>query len=37
MKIVDWKTVNQGDNFTVLGLDEEGKVYFWKEGKWHEL
>lgn len=37
MSIKDWKIVNQGENFTVLGMDFDGKIYFWKEGTWHEL
>lgn len=37
MKIKDFKIVNQGENFTVLGISDDDRIYFWKEGKWHEL
>lgn len=37
MKILEFKIVNQGDTFTVLGIGEDNKIYFWKEGKWNEL
>jgi len=35
--IADWKIVNQGDNFTVLGFTKDGRIVYWKEGKWNEL
>lgn len=33
----EWKIVEQGDNFTVLCLGNDDKIYYWKDGKWNEL
>ncbi len=37
MKIQPWKVVGDSANFTVLGVDEEGKVHYWKDQKWNLL
>jgi hypothetical protein len=37
IEIMDWKVVSTGENFTVLGLTEDQKVYFWRDGQWNEL
>jgi hypothetical protein len=35
--IREWKTVGGQENFTVLGLGTDNKVYFWKDKQWNEL
>lgn len=35
--IKEWKVIGDNTNFTVLGIDEQNWVYYWKEGKWHIL
>lgn len=35
--IIDWKIVGDATNFTVLGMNKNGEVLFWKEGKWNVL
>ena len=35
--ITDWKVIGDNTNFTVLGIDLENKIYYWKEGKWNPL
>lgn len=35
--IVDWKVVGDANNFTIIGLTNEGHVVYWKDGKWNEL
>lgn len=35
--IREWKTIGSQDNFTVLGLGVDDKVYYWKDKKWNEL
>jgi hypothetical protein len=35
--ITEWKTVGTQENFTVLGLGADNKVYYWKDKKWNEL
>lgn len=35
--IKEWKVVGTQENFTVLGLDHDGKVYYWKDQKWNIL
>lgn len=35
--ITDWKVVGNHDNFTVLGMDLQHNVYYWKDGKWNPL
>jgi len=35
--IKEWKTVGGKENFTVLGLGADNKVYFWKDKQWNEL
>ena len=35
--VTDWKVIGDNTNFTVLGIDLEYKVYYWKEGKWNPL
>ena len=37
MKIVEWKTIETQENFTVLGLGDDDKVYYWKDKQWNEL
>ena len=37
MKIIEWRTIGTQDNFTVLGLGEDNKVYYWKDKQWNEL
>lgn len=37
MKITEWKTIGSQENFTVLGLGDDGQVYFWKDQKWNLL
>jgi hypothetical protein len=37
MKIVEWQTIGTQENFTVLGLGEDNKVYYWKDKQWNEL
>lgn len=37
MKIIEWKTIGTQENFTVLGLGEDNKVYFWRDKQWNEL
>jgi hypothetical protein len=35
--IKEWNVIGGQDNFTVLGLGADNKVYFWKDKKWNEL
>jgi hypothetical protein len=35
--IMEWKVVGAQENFTVLGLATDNKIYFWKDGKWNLL
>jgi hypothetical protein len=35
--IKEWKTVGGQENFTVLGLSTDGKIYFWRDKQWNEL
>ena len=37
IKITDWKVIGDNTNFTVLGMDEDGLIYYWKESKWNLL
>lgn len=37
MKIVEWKVIGTQENFTVLGLSDDGKIYYWKDKQWNEL
>lgn len=37
VKIIEWKVIEDKDNFTVLGMDEQGWIYFWKDAKWNIL
>jgi hypothetical protein len=37
MKIVEWKTIGDNLNFTVLGLGDDNQIYFWKDQKWNTL
>ena len=37
MKIIEWKTIGEQENFTVLGLGDDQQVYFWKDQKWNLL
>lgn len=37
MNIVEWKVIGNSENFTVLGLSDDGKIYFWKDKQWNEL
>jgi hypothetical protein len=37
MKIIEWKTIEVQENFTVLGLGDDNKVYYWKDKQWNEL
>ena len=37
MNIVEWKVIGNSENFTVLGITDDGKVYFYKEGEWKPL
>lgn len=37
INIKEWKVIGDKDNFTVLGMDEQGWVYFWKDAKWNIL
>ena len=39
VKIIEWKVIGDKDNFTVtvLGMDEQGWIYFWKDAKWNIL
>jgi hypothetical protein len=35
--ISDWKTIGGQDNFTVLGLGSDNKIYYWKDKQWNLL
>lgn len=35
--VADWKVIGDASNFTVIGLTVDGKIVYWKEGKWNEL
>jgi hypothetical protein len=35
--IKEWQTVGGPENFTVLGLGSDNKVYYWKDKQWNEL
>ncbi len=35
--IADWKVIGDASNFTVIGLTVDGKIVYWKDGKWNEL
>lgn len=37
LNIKEWKVIGDTTNFTVLGMDEQGWIYFWKDSKWHIL
>jgi len=37
MKMIEWRVVGTSENFTVLGLGEDNKIYFFKEGEWRSL
>ena len=37
INIKEWKVIGDKDNFTVLGMDEQGWIYFWKDAKWNIL
>ena len=37
MKIIEWKIIGTQENFTVLGLGEDNKIYYWKDKQWNEL
>lgn len=37
IKIVEWKVMGDKDNFTVLGIDDKGTIYYWKDKKWNIL
>lgn len=35
--IREWKTVGAQENFTVLGLGSDNKIYYWKDKQWNLL
>ena len=35
--IREWKTVGAQENFTVLGLGSDDKIYYWKDKQWNLL
>jgi hypothetical protein len=35
--IWDWKTIGTHDNFTVLGMSQDNKIYYWKDKVWNLL
>ena len=35
--ISDWKTIGGQENFTVLGLGSDNKIYYWKDKQWNLL
>ena len=35
--IREWKTVGEQENFTVLGLGSDDKIYYWKDKQWNLL
>lgn len=35
--IWDWKTIGKHDNFTVLGMSQDNKIYYWKDQTWNLL
>ncbi len=35
--IVEWKVIGDNTNFTVLGKDTSGLIYYWKDQKWNLL
>lgn len=35
--ILQWKTIGTQENFTVLGLGTDNKIYYWKDQKWNVL
>lgn len=37
MNIVEWKVVGSQENFTVLGMSDDGKIYYWKDQQWNLL
>jgi hypothetical protein len=37
MQIKEWKVIGDHTNFTVLGMDEQGWIYYWKDTKWNLL
>jgi hypothetical protein len=37
INIKEWKVIGDKDNFTVLGIDDQNNIYFWKEQKWNLL
>jgi hypothetical protein len=37
VKIVEWKVIGDNTNFTVLGMDDKGSIYYWKDSKWNTL
>jgi hypothetical protein len=37
LNIVDWKVIGDSTNFTVLGKDDKGWVYYWRDNKWNIL
>ncbi len=37
INIKEWKVIGDTDNFTVLGMDDKGSIYYWKDSKWNTL
>lgn len=37
MNIKEWQVVGNSENFTVLGLGDDGKIYYYKDGEWKVL
>jgi len=37
ISIHEWKSVGAQENFTVLGLGTDNKIYFWKDQQWNLL
>ncbi len=37
INIKEWKVIGDNTNFTVLGIDDQNNIYFWKDQKWNLL
>ena len=37
VEIMEWKTIGEQSNFTVLGFGDDGQIYYWKDKNWNLL
>jgi hypothetical protein len=37
INIIEWKVIGTQENFTVIALSDQAKIYYWKDQKWNIL